>query len=94
MQLAQQLMPHLADVRSSKSAFQLATVLGFVRQTAASTVGKDKENGSTSWQAVANFISEVVHDTNAFLPLAMEADNVTKSKSCGVSTFTFKSKSN
>ncbi|THH30239.1 hypothetical protein EUX98_g3963 [Antrodiella citrinella] len=76
--LAQQLMPHLGDVRSSKSAFQLTTVLSFVSQTAASTVGKGKDNASTSWQAVADFISDVMHEANSLFPLAMEAENVIK----------------
>ncbi|TCD64746.1 hypothetical protein EIP91_003668 [Steccherinum ochraceum] len=76
--LAQQLMPHLSDVRSSKSAFHLAAVLDFVGQTAASTVAKDKENAATSWQAVADFISDVMQEANTLLPSVMEAENVVK----------------
>ena len=79
-QLAQQVMPHLSDVRSSKSAFQLATVLGFVNQIADSTVGKGLKEPATSWEAVVNFFGQVMQDANKVVPLALENENVLKSK--------------
>ncbi|KAF7346159.1 CAP-Gly domain-containing protein [Mycena sanguinolenta] len=59
---AQQIMPHLSDVRSSKSPFQLTTILGFAKQIAASTVAKDMKPGEGS----------------KLLPQALEAENVIK----------------
>lgn len=73
-------MPHISDAKSSKSSFQISKVLSFVRQTAASTVGKNKKDGATSWQAVSDYIAQVVAEISSFLPLAMEQENVTKGK--------------
>ncbi|KAH8094699.1 dynactin, partial [Cristinia sonorae] len=74
--IAQQLIPYLGDVRSAKSAFQLDTLLGFVKQVASSTVGKGKD--CSSWQSATDFITEVMADANKLLPVAMEAENVVK----------------
>lgn len=73
-------MPHLSDVRSSKTSFQLATVLSFVKQTAASTVAKDTKSGMSCWEAVGESIAELVQDGTRLLPLALEPENVLKSK--------------
>ena len=78
-QLAQQVMPHLSDVRSSKSAFQLTAVLGFVKQIAASTVGKGRTDGVSSWDAVSAVVASIMQDAGKLLPLAMETENVIKS---------------
>lgn len=78
-QLAQQVMPHLSDVRSSKSAFQLTAVLGFVKQIAASTVGKGRADGVSSWDAVSAVVASIMQDAGKLLPLAMETENVIKS---------------
>ncbi|CAL1693902.1 unnamed protein product [Somion occarium] len=76
--LAQQVMPHLSDVRSSKSAFQLANVLGFVKQIAASTVGRSVKDGAASWEAVMNFFGQIMQEANKLVPLAVEHENVLK----------------
>ena len=73
-------MPHLSDVRSSKSTLQLPTVLSFVNQTAASTVAKNVKSGVSAWDAVGESISEVIQEASKLLPLALETENVTKSK--------------
>lgn len=73
-------MPHLADVRTSKQAFQLSTVTSFVRQIAAATVGKAKKEGGASWTVVSESMMNVVQESGALLPLVMEAENVVKSK--------------
>lgn len=77
--LAQQVMPHLSDVRSSKVAFHLVTVLDFVKQIAASTVGKGKTDGVSSWGAVSAVITSIMQDAGKLLPLAMENENVVRS---------------
>lgn len=73
-------MPHLGDVRSSKAAFQLSTVLGYVKQIAASTVGNGKSDGASSWDAVYTVIASIMQDAGKLLPLAMETENVIKSE--------------
>ncbi|KAL6307818.1 dynein associated protein-domain-containing protein [Sparassis latifolia] len=76
--LAQQVMPHLTDVRGAKAAFQLPTVLSFVKQTAASTVGKQRQDEVTSWESVGDFLSQVIQEASRLLPLTMEAENTVK----------------
>ncbi|PCH34381.1 dynactin [Wolfiporia cocos MD-104 SS10] len=76
--LAQQVMPHLGDVRSAKAPFKLSAVLSFVRQTAASTVAKGRTDDVSSWDAVAEFFSQVVQEASKLLPVALESENVVK----------------
>lgn len=71
-------MPHLADVRGSKTPFQLATVLSFVKQTAASTVGKQTKDDVSSWESVSEFLSQVMQEANRLLPVMMEPENTVK----------------
>jgi dynactin 1 len=73
-------MPHLSDVRGSKTAFQFDTVLSFVAQTATATVNKDKKDVITPWQGVTNYMAHVLQKANALLPLAMEPENIMKSR--------------
>ncbi|KAJ7146369.1 dynactin [Mycena epipterygia] len=75
---AQQIMPHLSDVRSSKSPFQLTTILSFVKQIAASTVAKDMKPGVTAWEAIGDSIAQLVQEGSKLLPLTLEAENVIK----------------
>lgn len=72
-------MPHVSDAKSAKSSFQLSKILAFAQQTAASTVVKKNKDGVTSWQAVSNYIAQVVGEVSSLLPLAMEPENVAKS---------------
>jgi dynactin 1 len=72
-------MPHISDARSSKAPFQLAKVMSFVQQTAASTVGKGTMNGATSWQAVSDYVASISREIGALVPEAMEQENVAKS---------------
>lgn len=78
MQLAQQTMPHLSDVRGDKMPFQLATVLSYVKQTAETTVAKNLKQGMSPWDAVGESIMELVQEGNNLLPLALESENVAK----------------
>lgn len=78
IQLAQQIMPHLSDARGEKEAFSLTKVLSFVKQVAASTVGKDRKDGVSSWEAVAEYIARLISEAAALVPLAMDPVNVTK----------------
>ena len=78
-QLAQQVIPHLSDARSAKSAFQLATVLSYAKQTAMSTVAKDLRPGASYWDAVGEAIAQLAGECNKILPIALESENVVKS---------------
>ncbi|KIK02267.1 hypothetical protein K443DRAFT_677778 [Laccaria amethystina LaAM-08-1] len=76
--LAQGLMPHLGDARSAKSALQLTTVLGIVKQTATSTVAKDMKPGASTWEAVGGSIRHLTEEGSKLLPLVLENENVLK----------------
>jgi dynactin 1 len=71
-------MPHLSDVRSSKSTFQLTTILSFVKQIAASTVAKDMKPGVSAWEAIGESITQLVQEGSKLLPLTLEPENVFK----------------
>ncbi|KAJ7650592.1 dynactin [Roridomyces roridus] len=75
---AQQIMPHLSDVRSSKTPFQLTTILSFVKQIAGTTVAKDIKPGVTAWDAIGESIAQLVQEGSRLLPLTLEAENVIK----------------
>lgn len=76
--LAQRVMPHLGEVRSSKSAFKISAVLDFVKQCAASTVGKNSRDGPGSWDAVGEFFTKVGQEVNTLIQAAAENENVQK----------------
>ncbi|KAH9948209.1 dynactin [Amylocystis lapponica] len=76
--LAQRVMPHLSDVRSAKSPFQLSTVLSFLKEIAASTVGKNRKDNVTSWESVSDYFTQMVQEANRLLPQTMEAENTVK----------------
>lgn len=73
-------MPHLSDVRSDKTAFQLTTVLGYVKQTAETTVAKNLKPGMSPWEAVGELILQLVQEGSNLLPLALETESITKSE--------------
>jgi dynactin 1 len=74
-------MPHLSDVRSAKSPFQLATILGIVKQTATASVAKDLKPGASVWESISQYVSQLMEEGNKLLPLMLENDNVQKSES-------------
>lgn len=78
--LAQQIMPHLSDVRTSKAPFRLATIVQYVRETAASTLGADKKLGMSSWDVAGEMLAQLSSAAAALLPLTMEPGNIIKSK--------------
>ncbi|KAI0066601.1 hypothetical protein BV25DRAFT_1820618 [Artomyces pyxidatus] len=78
IQLAQQTMPHIYEVRDSKSPFQLSKVLSFVRETVASTVGKARKDAPSAWDALSSAISELISEVNTLLPATMENENIVK----------------
>jgi dynactin 1 len=77
-QFAQQVVSHVADARSGKASFQLRKVLSLVQQAAGSTVAKGRSDAPPPWTAVADAVDAVSREINAFLPLALEAENVVK----------------
>ncbi|KAJ7194752.1 dynactin [Mycena pura] len=78
---AQQIMPHLSEVRSAKTPFQLTTILGLAKQIASSTVAKDMKPGVTAWEAIGESITQLVQEGGKLLPLTLEAENVIKGRS-------------
>ncbi|KAM5535272.1 hypothetical protein V8D89_011078 [Ganoderma adspersum] len=76
--LAQLIMPHIGDVRAAKCAFQLSTVLSFVKQSAASTVGKASSEDVASWDSVGEFLGQVIGEANRIVPMSLEAENTLK----------------
>lgn len=80
VQLAQQVMPHLSDVRAAKSPFQLATILSTVKETAIASVAKDLKPTASVWEAISQHVSQLMEDGNKLLPLILEQENVQKSK--------------
>ncbi|KAJ7068484.1 dynein associated protein-domain-containing protein [Mycena amicta] len=75
---AQQIMPHLSDVRANKTPFQLTTILSLAKQNALATVAKDMKPGNNAWEAIGASIAQLVQEGSKLLPLTMEADNVFK----------------
>ncbi|KAG8679840.1 hypothetical protein FRC08_016710 [Ceratobasidium sp. 394] len=75
IQLAQRIGSYLADVRAQKHDFQLAAVLGQVRETVAETLG---QRTTASWEAVGQLVTSLIKEANATIEPAMEAENVFK----------------
>ncbi|KAI0271447.1 dynein associated protein-domain-containing protein [Gloeopeniophorella convolvens] len=78
IQLAQQTMPHIDEVRASKSTFQLSKVLSFVDDIAASTVGKITKNAASSWATLSNAMVELISQVNALFPVTMDLENLVR----------------
>ncbi|KAF8971830.1 dynactin [Flammula alnicola] len=76
--LAQQIMPHLRDVRSSKSSFQLTTILGVVKQSATSTVAKDLKPGASPWDAIGDVVTHLIEESSKLVQPVSEPENVLK----------------
>lgn len=74
-------MPHLGDARSGKTPFHLGTVLSIVKATAESTVAKKMKPGITPWDAVGEAMLQINQEGSDLLPLALEAESVTKGES-------------
>jgi dynactin 1 len=73
-------MPHIDEVRASKSSFQLGKVLSFVNNIASSTVAKICKDTTSSWASLGKAISELVTQTNGLFPKTMDHENVVKSE--------------
>jgi dynactin 1 len=73
-------MAHVSDARSAKSSFQLRKVMSLAQQTASSSVGKGRSDNPEPWQAVGEYVEQVLKEINSVLPQAMEAENTMKSK--------------
>jgi len=72
-------MTHLKDVRSSKSSFQLPTILGIVKQSATSTVVKDMKPGASPWTAIGDVITHLIEESTKLVQPISESENVVKS---------------
>lgn len=55
-------------------------VLGFVKDTATSTVIKDLKPNESPWDAVGRAITQLVEEGTKLLPLVLENENVIKSE--------------
>ncbi|KAJ3503186.1 hypothetical protein NLJ89_g8547 [Agrocybe chaxingu] len=76
--VAQQIMPHLRDVRSSKTAFQLTTILAVVKQSATSTVAKDMKPGASPWDAIGDSIGHLIEESTKLVQPILGPENVQK----------------
>lgn len=72
-------MPHVDEVRASKSSFQLGRVLSFVNDVASSTVAKICKNTASPWTALSDAISELVAQANVLFPNTLDIENIVKS---------------
>lgn len=72
-------MPHIDEVRASKSSFQLGRVLSFVNNVASSTVAKISKNTASPWTTLSDAISELVAQANALFPNTLDVENIVKS---------------
>ena len=78
MKLAQLVIPHLAEIRNSRDTLHLRSLLSFVKQTIASTVGKGTR-ADVSWDIVFDGIANLIQEANAVVPTALENESVQKS---------------
>ncbi|KAI0307655.1 dynein associated protein-domain-containing protein [Multifurca ochricompacta] len=78
IQLAQQMIPHIDEVRASKTPLQLSKVLSFVDNIVSSTVAKICKNTASSWPALSDAISELIARANALYPNTVDLDNIVK----------------
>ncbi|KAF9478081.1 dynactin [Pholiota conissans] len=76
--VAQQIMPHLRDARSSKTSFQLTTILSVVKQSATSTVAKDMKPGASPWEAIGEVITHLIEESSKLVQPISEPENVLK----------------
>ncbi|KIM47423.1 hypothetical protein M413DRAFT_439091 [Hebeloma cylindrosporum] len=76
--LAQEIMTHLKDVRSSKSSFQLPAILAIVKQSATSTVVKDMKPGASPWDAIGDVITHLLEESTKLVQPISEPENVIK----------------
>jgi len=73
-------MPHLKDVRSSKSPFQLTTILAVVKESLVSTVAPDMKPGASPWEALGDVITHMIEESSKLVQPLLEPENVLKSK--------------
>lgn len=71
-------MSNISEVRSSKSPFQLTTILGYVKQNASSTIAQDLKPGASVWEAIGEYVTGMIQEASKLLPQMMEAENVSK----------------
>jgi dynactin 1 len=71
-------MPYLADVRNSKSPFELVSVVSFVKLTVTSSIAKDIDPTTSPWEAVGQSLVQLIQETSKVLPLTMESEHVIK----------------
>ncbi|KAF9055788.1 dynein associated protein-domain-containing protein [Panaeolus papilionaceus] len=76
--LAQQVMPHLSDVRTAKSSFQLTTILGVLKNSATSTIAKDLKPGASVWEAVNVAMTQVIDEAGKLVQPILGPENVMK----------------
>ena len=65
---------------SSKTSFQLTTVLGIVKQAATSTVVKDMKPGASPWEAIVDVITHLIEESGKLVHPISEPENVLKSE--------------
>ncbi|KAF9567724.1 dynactin [Agrocybe pediades] len=76
--LAQQIMPHLRDVRASKTPFQLTTILGLVKESVVSTVAPDMKPGASPWETLGDVFTHMIEESSKLVQPLLEHENVLK----------------
>lgn len=72
-------MPHLSDVRTAKSSFQLTTILGVLKNSATTTIAKDLKPGASVWEAVNVAMTQVIDEAGKLVQPILGPENVMKS---------------
>ncbi|KAI5121836.1 hypothetical protein M0805_003270 [Coniferiporia weirii] len=75
--LAQAILPHLGDMRTTKGTLQTKIVVDFVRKSAVATFSKDRKDDA-SWMIVSEAITNLTQEASAVVPLVLEPENILK----------------
>ncbi|KAF9022611.1 dynactin [Hymenopellis radicata] len=76
--LAKQITTHLSDVRAAKSAFQLKTILGYVKQATTTTVGMEAKIDASFWEPIEDALGQLTKEGSELLPMIMEPEKIMK----------------
>ncbi|KAF7307576.1 CAP-Gly domain-containing protein [Mycena indigotica] len=73
---AQQIMPHLDDVRANNTPFELMTIMSCVKQSVLATVTRNINPWRNAWEPISQSVAQLVQEEKGLLRSMMEHDNV------------------
>lgn len=79
-QLAKSTTTHVGDVRSAKSAFQLTTILSYVKQATTTTVGMEAKIDASFWEPVGAALKQLSQDASQLLASITEPEGILRCK--------------